>query len=243
MDNPGPEKLLSKVNELVQTGQATVKMWENITSQASLNYIKPGMLCIDVGAHLGWYTALCARLAGPTGHVIAFEPIPDKADTCRNLALLMQDDKRFAPTEIHQVALGDKQEYKHVERGEAWSLKDLVLKDKHDTSFTAFFSTLDELFRGKTPKNVFLKLDVDGYETPVIFGGSRFISECKPTILLECGPYYARAMGYDFRKPLDFLEKIGYSFIADHGKPLEIREIMEYVPDSSTWNVFCVPNG
>ncbi len=37
---------------------------------------KPGMVALDVGAHVGYYTRLLAELAGASGRVIAFEPHP-----------------------------------------------------------------------------------------------------------------------------------------------------------------------
>ena len=214
-----PSGVLRDANQLVDTGKATTQMWENITSQATLGYVKPGMVCIDVGAHLGWYTALCARLAGPTGLVIAFEPLPDKAEFCRCVAFHTQHDERCAPVHIIQSGVGDRENYRAVEKGEAWSLCDVEKTPNVESSKIAVIrnTTLDGYFRNIAAKSVFLKIDVDGYETPVIFGGTSFISAKKPVILLECGPYYAKLMGYDFRKPLDFLEKIGYRFIADHG--------------------------
>src|SRR5262245_46597461 len=38
--------------------------------------VAPGGVVVDVGANLGLYTLLLARLTGPTGRVYAFEPEP-----------------------------------------------------------------------------------------------------------------------------------------------------------------------
>jgi FkbM family methyltransferase len=37
-------------------------------------YLKPSMVFYDVGAHIGYFSALCGRLVGETGTVVAFEP-------------------------------------------------------------------------------------------------------------------------------------------------------------------------
>src|SRR5262249_41231088 len=37
---------------------------------------RPGMVALDVGADIGYYTLQLSRLVGPTGQVVAFEPIP-----------------------------------------------------------------------------------------------------------------------------------------------------------------------
>lgn len=39
--------------------------------------IKPGAVCLDVGANVGVYVLQFARWSGPTGRVVAFEPNPD----------------------------------------------------------------------------------------------------------------------------------------------------------------------
>lgn len=38
--------------------------------------LRPGAVFVDVGAHIGWFTTLAARAAGPTGRVLAIEPFP-----------------------------------------------------------------------------------------------------------------------------------------------------------------------
>ena len=38
--------------------------------------VQPGMIALDVGAHVGYYTRLLARQVGARGRVIAFEPHP-----------------------------------------------------------------------------------------------------------------------------------------------------------------------
>ena len=45
--------------------------------------LKPGMTFVDVGANLGYFTLLAAKLVGPEGRVIAFEPHPDNTRRLR----------------------------------------------------------------------------------------------------------------------------------------------------------------
>ena len=39
------------------------------------NVIKPGDICLDCGANLGYHTITMAKLAGSSGKVISFEPL------------------------------------------------------------------------------------------------------------------------------------------------------------------------
>lgn len=38
--------------------------------------IHPGDVVLDIGANVGFFTLLASKLAGPDGHVHAFEPVP-----------------------------------------------------------------------------------------------------------------------------------------------------------------------
>uniref|UniRef100_B0T6Y9 Methyltransferase FkbM family n=1 Tax=Caulobacter sp. (strain K31) TaxID=366602 RepID=B0T6Y9_CAUSK len=50
--------------------------WEIWVTRVMADLVKPGMVCVDVGAHLGYYTLLMADLVGTSGRVHAFEPNP-----------------------------------------------------------------------------------------------------------------------------------------------------------------------
>jgi FkbM family methyltransferase len=48
--------------------------WEMWVTQAIVDYVRPGMRCIDVGANVGYYSILLAELVGAEGFVTAYEP-------------------------------------------------------------------------------------------------------------------------------------------------------------------------
>jgi FkbM family methyltransferase len=50
--------------------------WEMWVTAAILNTVQSGMVAIDVGANLGYFTLLLADLVGEKGRVLAFEPNP-----------------------------------------------------------------------------------------------------------------------------------------------------------------------
>ena len=50
--------------------------WESWITVATSQYLKPGMVCADVGACAGYYTLIMADKVGPSGHVYCFEPNP-----------------------------------------------------------------------------------------------------------------------------------------------------------------------
>ena len=50
--------------------------YEELTTKAFCDFLKPGDIFLDVGANAGYYTILAGRLVGKTGKVLAFEPNP-----------------------------------------------------------------------------------------------------------------------------------------------------------------------
>jgi FkbM family methyltransferase len=47
--------------------------------------VKPGHVCLDVGANVGYYVLQLAHWTGPLGHVVAFEPNPGPRGVLENL--------------------------------------------------------------------------------------------------------------------------------------------------------------
>jgi FkbM family methyltransferase len=54
--------------------------WEPRVTEVMVDRLRPGMVAIDAGANLGYFTVLMAALTGRRGHVHAFEPVPHTAD-------------------------------------------------------------------------------------------------------------------------------------------------------------------
>src|SRR5580692_6071209 len=50
------------------------------------NLINPGDYCVDIGAHLGYFTFELSRLTGAQGQVFAIEPMSKFFHTIKNMA-------------------------------------------------------------------------------------------------------------------------------------------------------------
>lgn len=54
--------------------------YESVEVRLFKECLTPGMVVLDIGANVGYYALVAARIVGPTGHVFAFEPDPRTRD-------------------------------------------------------------------------------------------------------------------------------------------------------------------
>jgi FkbM family methyltransferase len=138
-------------------------------------YIPPGGTVVDGGAHIGYHTLLAARLVGPSGRVISFEPAP------ATYALLAENVARNGYQNVTLVngALSDRSGPGTLLLNSSWSgdhrIGDVqnratTQKPANCEAIPIDLYSLDE-FLGEQQSVDFIKLDVQGAE-PLVFRGA-----------------------------------------------------------------------
>ena len=83
---------------------ALYKVHEPLATRLLMQTLRPGMNVVDIGGNIGYYAMLEARLVGPTGMVIAIEPMPKNSERlCQNVQA-----NGYQNIRIHKVAIGDR---------------------------------------------------------------------------------------------------------------------------------------
>jgi FkbM family methyltransferase len=142
--------------------------------------VRPGMVVYDVGAHAGFFSLLCAQLAGSHGAVHAFEPRLENAYRLRENAAA----NRAEQIVVHAVALSDS-------AGEAAfvaldsTLEGYLAAPGESAADAVPTDTVDRLVDAALPPPELLKLDVEGAEALVIRGAARTIAAHRPLLLIE----------------------------------------------------------
>jgi len=207
-------------------------------SQIIRYILKEDSNCIDVGAHNGDVLAEILQLS-PLGNHYAFEPLPDKARSLREL---------FPQVKIYEVALGDKKKeanfFYNVSNPGYSGLKQRRY-DKPPTeirNITVQVCRLDDIIPPDLPID-FIKIDVEGGEYQVMKGAVRTIKTYKPYIIFEHGkgasPFYGTtpSMVYDL-----LVKECGLKiFFLDGSGPLSESAMIDVFENESAWNFLAHP--
>ncbi len=147
---------------------------------------RPGMTFYDVGANLGFYCVILARLVGASGRVIAFEPLPDNARWITHNATL----NSFAQVEVRCEALGraEGQAEFFVSEKSMWGRLVSTGGPPADTlrRITVTLSSLDALTNADTiPSPDLVKIDVEGAEVDVLNGAAETLRRFRPVLIID----------------------------------------------------------
>ena len=106
--------------------------------------------------------------------------------------------------------------------------------------------TVDELTSNIEIPVSLIKIDVEGAEGLVVYGGKKTIKKYRPVILVEYTPERLYNYGVDPIELLSFLEKSGYFFSILGNKPkvkmLTIDKIYKFAKAKFTIDLLCLPN-
>jgi FkbM family methyltransferase len=153
--------------------------------EALRRHIRPGDTVYDIGANIGFFAILGARLAGPEGRVEAFEPVPASAAAVRANAEL----NGLATVSVHQMAVGS-----------SGGSATLLVPDEHSWSHLAdrgwhpgtreqmevpVIALDEEIAGGRLPPPDVIKIDVEGSEIAVLEGFRETLRTRPVTVICE----------------------------------------------------------
>mgnify|MGYP001987944123 FL=1 len=192
----------------VVSGALHFGVYEKAETRFFQSACRDGMTFLDVGANLGYYTALATRAVGPNGRVLAVEPDPDSfgyleqtiaANAVGNVQafpVAASDAPATLPLYISTDNRGDNRLYASGE-------------DRPQVEVTA--RPLDALLRENKIDTVdLIKIDVQGYE-PKVIAGLRETITASPnlTLLTEFWPQGIDEAGENADDFLQTLRELG----------------------------------
>jgi len=159
--------------------------YEPHVTKAITERLKSGMVFVDIGANIGYFSLLAAKLIGPNGRVLAFEP------SQYNIKLLYLNARinGFENIEIIPSAVADKKTlFAYDSTGSNGVISELSADLSALLSTTLVNSiSLDEMLQNINKVDL-IKIDVEGAEYLALSGGRKLLKRHRPIIFSEFAP-------------------------------------------------------
>jgi len=207
--------------------------------------IKKGDVVVDIGANIGYYSLIFAKLVGNNGKVYAFEPEPN------NFELLKKNVMINDYTNVELICKGVSNENGNVnfyldnKNKGGHSLIDTI---KEKESIKIDLIRLDDYIQDQ--RIAFIKIDIEGYEFEAIKGMSRILQKTNNVKLMtEFNPYLLKKSGIEPIEYLKLLKDFGFNIYNLEKKnkkvvPIKFTEFVKtYSPNRrDNTNLLCLKN-
>ena len=205
--------------------------------------VTEGMVCLDIGANIGYFTLIMARLVGEKGMVFAFEPEPHNFDLLvKNISL-----NRYGNINPVKKAISNKngkaELFLDTTSFGANSLVRQNVPDIGQDIVEVELQTLDSFFQDYSGKIDFIKMHVEGAELAVLEGMENILNKNKeliiitrflPSLLAGFGSppeeYLNRLVGWEF-KLYDISER------EERVYPTDVASILKQYPPGKDTNL------
>ena len=179
--------------------------WEPLETALFAQVLRPGDGVADVGANIGWFSLLAARLVGAGGAVHSFE-------ANRATHGLLQDNLALnacGNVTAHWLAVGESEGLARIaprEHGNAGADGVELASGGDDT---VPLVRLDQVLAG-VPLRL-IKLDIEGWEAKALRGAAGLLARAEaPDLVFEFTPEFLHAAGDDPRELIGWIEGLGY---------------------------------
>jgi len=213
----------------------------NKQAEIMKKFVKKGDVVMDIGANIGIYSLLLAKIVGNKGKVYSFEPDP------KNFKILKKNIginkyKNIIPIKkaisnktgktklfIAEFNKGDHRIYPSDEKRKFIEIETISLNDYS---------------KNNKDKIKFIKMDIQGAEVLAFEGGNSFFKKQKPVILQEFWPVGIKSSGKDYKKFLKFIYS-NYDIYSEREikEKLNPKKVLELVSlkKRNHINLLCIP--
>jgi FkbM family methyltransferase len=220
--------------------------YEPATTQILLQHLQPGMVMVDVGAHIGHYTVAAAQRVGPHGRVIAFEPDPVSFSyLAQNVAANGLSER----VTMQNVAVSGQTGTANLYLGRRDRVANSLIRSDATMPRSVVCDTiaLDHYFQDDPdPRVDMVKMDIEGGEYDALRGMVRLLA-ANPhlKLLVEFHPVNLQRAAIDADEFIALLHELAFtkfSMIYDGliplGNPIDMPRLMD-AAGSSFVNLLC----
>jgi len=199
------------------------KIYEPYETQLVSSKIKQGDVVLDIGANIGYYTLIFAKLVGQNGKVFAFEPEP------ANFRVLEKNVSVNGYSNVipEQKAVSNRNEKKKLYLNKQNAGMHTIYKSKNANLGSVEIETvsLDNYFSNYRGKIDFIKTDIEGSEYTALEGMQTILKrQNNIKLLVAFDSSSIREYGYKPEQYIDLLMSNGFRvyFANSRTKDLEV---------------------
>ena len=150
-------------------------------------HLSPGDTVMDIGAHIGLFSVIAARLVGESGKVFSFEPTPFTRKVLSQMVRLNHCENIVS---IRGEAVSDKRgKTTFFDTGDTISVMNSLIKNERSQGgFEVLTITVDEFVSEHHVRPTCLKVDVEGAELALLKGALKTMKDIKPTMRFSLHP-------------------------------------------------------
>jgi FkbM family methyltransferase len=176
---------------------------EREVTKLFIENVKRGMTIIDIGANIGYYTLIAAKLIGKKGRVYAFEP------ELSNFNLLIKNIKlnNYKNVIAIQKAVSDRDEKTRLFLSESNREGHRIYNLKEGRRFIEIeTTTLDNFFKNREGEIDVIKMDIEGAEIAALKGMNNILkANQKLKLFIEFVPFILSKGSFN---PIDLPKEI-----------------------------------
>lgn len=191
--------------------------WEPNETWIVRKLLQPNDVFVDVGANDGYFSLLASRLVGPSGQVLALEPLPATASELRSNVVL----NGLTNITVIESAASDNSDDLLLTMPAGAGTGMTTLRPVYGTSRRVRCDRLDHLLdHFRAPRLV--KIDVEGAELKVLKGlEGLLLKDDAPDVLCEVTPTYLEQVGDTARELYSWMAELGYRAYLVKGHDLQ----------------------
>lgn len=188
--------------------------YEKETVSLLKKIIGPGMVVVDIGAHVGYFTRIFSNLVGKKGFVFAFEADPE------NFELLKKNTRHLKNVRCYPLAVTDRAgmiDFYHCEEkaGCHSTLPHVPLNYTMRKIAVPSIPLDTFLAQENIPHVDLIKMDIEGGESAAFRGMHNVLGSAEPiSLVTEFAPDWVQASGISPQNFLRELTSLGFQIFA-----------------------------
>jgi len=203
--------------------------------EAMKRLLKPGDVFLDVGANIGYLSAIAAGIVGKRGQVHCFEPVPAYFYRLQRLADLNPEHSIFANARAVGETPGTCTIYVTREPGQNTMVPFYKSAEEVTSTLEVPVMRLDSYIEQHAIGRVgMIKIDAEGFEFPILKGLRKVLEKpgCGPAIVCEIAPRAYPLMRTTLAALAEYMAEFGYTprDLIDGVKPVDLTAL-EHVTD------------